>query len=138
MYSYSRWYASFFFLSQFRQNKRPKQVNNDFPGRIDARTSARGRRADNEVSHGTKIHHRGVRSRGVPAASASRHQNRPLAVSNRGELRGSSRIERTARGSKQLDAKQIAVRRFPGSAAPNTLLHSQLSPSCRPDRLVQM
>ena len=52
-------------------------------------------------------------------------------------MQGSSGVKRTARGSQQLDAEQIAVRRFPGSAAPNTLLHSQLSPSCRPDRLVQ-
>ena len=57
---------------------------------------------------------RGVWSRVVPAASASRHQNLLLAVSNRGELRAQTSVERTARESQQLDAKQIAVRRLPG------------------------
>ena len=53
-------------------------------------------------------------------------------------MRGTSGAKRTARGSQQLDAEQIAVRCFPGSAAPGTLLHSQFThSSCIPDRLVQ-
>ena len=39
--------------------------------------------------------------------------------------------------SKRLDAKQIAVRRLPGSAAPNLFCTLNSSPSCKADRLVQ-
>ena len=58
---------------------------------------------------------------------------------DRGEARVSSGSERTAPGriANGYLLSNSPIDRSPGDA-PNALLHSQFSPSCKPDRLVQV
>ncbi len=97
--------------------------------------SACGRRTDNEVSHGTKTEGSEALGFLLLAPRGTKTGLSPSQTEGRRESAVAPNAPPGRPNGYLLSSSPFAA--SPGTA-PNALLHSQFSPSCKPDRLVQV